>query len=195
MKNLVSLWPNLFHIIEIAKVGGYSLSVHFGEDYKNGYDDYQAIKSFCEGFFENFVTDGHLKVEIVRPKCYEVVSNCETLADISKRIEKAILSQRPDLKFCTPGNELLKTATSRLNLSLRQVENVKQTAATIAQMDKGSKKILVYHIAEAVICSHKDEDACYDAEPVSFGGMIEIRTGEIDKEHIKYAINYLNKLL
>ena len=64
MKNLVGLWVNLFRGIEIAKTGGHSISIHFGVDYKNGFDDYDYIKIFCKDWFSNFVSNGDIKIEI-----------------------------------------------------------------------------------------------------------------------------------
>jgi len=196
MKNIIGLWCNLFRAIEIAKTGEYSVSIHFAEDYKNGFDDYRSIKSFCKGWFDNFVSDGDIKIEIVKPQSYEQKGKCETLEDISTRVEKSLQFQKPELKLCDSSEILLKTATQRLDLSLSQVEKIKQIAVTIAQMDF-SKTIQAQHIAESIQYSYVYNDTGYNAESESkmFGDMIQIKLGEIDSDTIKSAIEYLNGLL
>jgi hypothetical protein len=196
MKNLVGLWCNLFRAIEIAKTGGHSISIHFDKEYKNGFDDYLSIKTFCKGWFDNFVSDGDMKVEIVKPQSYERKGNWETLECISNRIEKSLQFQTPELKLCDSSEILLKTATQRLDLSLSQVEKIKEIATTIARMDF-SKTVQVVHIAESIQYSFIYNDISYNAESKSkmFGDMIQIRLGEIDESLIKSAINYLNGLL
>jgi len=196
MTNIVGLWCNLFRAIEIAKIGGYSISVHFDQDYKNGFDDYKSIKSFCKGWFDNFVSDGDMKIEIVKPQSYERKGKWETLEDISTRIERSLQFQKPELKLCDASEALLKTAIERLDLSLSQVEKIKKIAVTIAQMDL-SKTTQVQHIAESIQYSFVYNDTGYNAESKSkmFGDMIQIKLGEIDSDTIKSAIDYLNRLL
>jgi plasmid rolling circle replication initiator protein Rep len=120
MKNLVGLWCNLFRGIEIAKTGNYSVSVYFDQEYKNGFDDYKSIKDFCKGWFENFVSDGDIKIEITKPYSYEQKGKWETLEDISARIEKTLKFPKPELKLCDTCETLLKTLIYRLDLSLLQ---------------------------------------------------------------------------
>ena len=196
MTNIIGLWCNLFRAVEIAKTGGYSVSIHFDQEYKNGFDDYKIIKDFCKGWFDNFVSDGDLKIEIVKPHSYERKGKWETLEDISARIEKSLQFQKPELKLCDASESLLKTATQRLDLSLSQVEKIKQVAITIAQMDL-SKTIQAQHIDESIQYSFVYNDTGYNAESKSkmFGDMIQIKLGEIDSDTIKSAIEYLNRLL
>lgn len=196
MTNLIGLWCNLFRAIEIAKTGGYSISIHFDQDYKNGFDDYKSIKLFCKSWFDNFVSNGDIKVEIVKPQSYEQKNKFETLEDISVRVEKSLQFQKPELKLCNASEALLKTATQKLDLSLQQVEKIKQIAVTIAQMDF-SKTIQAQHIAESIHYSFIFNDTGYNAESESkmFGDMIQIKLGEIDSDTIKSAIEYLNGLL
>ena len=196
MTNLVGLWCSLFRAIEIAKTGCYSISIHFDQEYKNGFDDYLSIKTFCKGWFDNFVSDGDMKIEIVKPQSYDRKGKWETLEDISTRVEKSLQFQEPEIKLCDSSEILLKTATQRLNLSLSQVEKIKQIAITIAQMDF-SKTIQVQHIAESIQYSFIYNDTGYNAESESkmFGNMIQIKLGEIDSDTIKSAIDYLKGLL
>lgn len=196
MRNIIGLWRDLFRAIEVAKTGGHSVSIHFDPIYKNGFDDYNSIKSFCEGWFGNFVPDGDIKVEITMPLSYTQKGNCETLRDISLRIEKSLLSPKPKADLCRNSEALLEVACRRLELSFSQFERVKQIAATIARMDL-SKTIQVQHIAEAIQYSFVDNDAVCNAESESkiFGGMIQVKMGEIDGDAIRAAIDYLNGLL
>ena len=196
MTNLVGLWCNLFRAIEIAKTGGYSISIYFDQEYKNGFNDYLSIKTFCKGWFDNFVSDGDMKIEIAKPPSYEIKCKWETLEDISNRIERSLQFQVPDLNLCDSSEILLKTATQKLDLSLSQVEKIKQIAITIAQMDL-SKTIQAQHIAESIQYSFVYNDPGYNAESKSkmFGEMIQIKLGEIDSDIIKSAIDYLNGLL
>ncbi|MBN2617222.1 MAG: hypothetical protein JXR64_02795 [Spirochaetales bacterium] len=196
MTNLVGLWCNLFRAIEIAKIGGYSISVYFDGEYKNGFDDYLSIKTFCKGWFNDFVSDGDIKIEIIKPRSYEINGKWETLECISNRIEKSLQFQTPELKLHDYSEVLLKTATQKLDLSLSQVEKIKQIAITIAQMDF-SKTVQAQHVAESIQYSFIHNDTRYNAESKSkmFGDMIQIKLGKIDKRPIKSAINYLNTLL
>lgn len=196
MTNIVSLWCNLFRAIEIAKTGGYSISIHFDQDYKNGFDDYKSIKSFCKGWFDDFVSDGDMKIKIVKPQSYDRKGKLETLEDISTRVEKYLQFQEPEIKLHTSSEYLLKTATQKLDLSLLQVEKIKQIAVTIAQMDF-SKTVKLQHIAESIQYSFVYNDIGYNAESEykMFGDMIQIKLGEIDSDIIKSAIEYLNGLL
>ena len=132
----------------------------------------------------------------MKPQSYEQKGKYETLEDISLRIEKSLQFSKPELNLCSASETLLKTATQRLDLSLSQVEKIKQIAITIAQMDF-SKTIQAQHIAESIQYSYIYNDAGYNAESESkrFGDMIQIKLGEIDSDTIKSAINYLNGLL
>lgn len=196
MTNIVSLWYNLFRAIEIAKTGGYSISIHFDQDYKNGFDDYKSIKSFCKGWFDDFVSDGDMKIKIVKPQSYDRKGKWETLEDISTRVEKSLQFQEPEIKLCDSSEYLLKTAAQKLDLSLLQFEKIKQIAVTIAQMDF-SKTIQAQHIAESIQYSFVYNDIGYNAESESkmFGDMIQIKLGEIDSDIIDSAIEYLNGLI
>lgn len=195
MKNLVGIWCNLFRAIEIAKTGGHSISIHFAKDYKQGFDDYLSIKNFCKGWFDNFVSDGDMKVELVKPKIYNNGEGHETLDGISKRVEETLNFKVIDTNLKPVSESLLNTATQKLDLSLSQVEKIKEIALTIAQMDF-SKSIEAQHIAEAIqyFCIGDD---LYNAESksISFGDKIRIGIGNIDSDSINSAIDYLNGLL
>jgi hypothetical protein len=196
MENLVGQYSGLFRGIEIAKTGGYSISVYFDKEYKNCFDDYKTIKLFCKGWFDNFVSDGDMKIEMVKPQSYERKGQIQTLENISNRIEKSLQFLKPELKLGDSSELLLKIATQRLDLSLTQVEKIKQIAITIAQMDL-SETIKMIHIAESIQYSYVPYDNNYilDSESKMFGDMIQVKLGDIDPDTIQSAIKYLQGLL
>lgn len=193
MKNLIGLWIGLFRALEIAKIGGYSVSVHLTKDYREGFEDYQAIKDFCKGWFENFKSEGDINVEISKPDNYEVERRFETLSDISKRIESSWKFERPEITLCSSSQSLLKTACDRLGLSLKQIEKIKSVSATIAQ-GALSDRIRIEHVAESIQYSfiHADSGYCAESESKKFGEMITIKLGKVNKEDTQAAIAYLN---
>lgn len=195
MSNISGLWCNLFRAIEIAKIGNYSISVYFDDKYQKGFEDYRYIKTFCKGWFDNFVDDGDIKVLIRKPENL----NCEafdSIEVIQKRIEKSLKHNVIENSFSPGAEMLIKCAVEKINLSLLQVEKIKQIAHTIAQIDL-FKTIEAYHAAESIQYSYIDADIIYNAESgsIHFGDMINIKLGFIDKESIKSAIEYLNNLL
>ena len=196
MKNIIGLFVALSRAIEIAKLGNHTVSVCFDDDYKEGFDDYESIKNFYSGWFDSFVENGDIKIELFKPQDYEQNRQCETIIDIQKRIDKALLHKKPEIKLCNASQQLLKTAIGRIGLSLSQVEKIKEVAQTIAQLDL-SDKIMAWHIAEAIQYSYNfDDDKKLNAEKKSivFGGMIEVRMCFIDNETINAAIEYLQKM-
>jgi hypothetical protein len=197
MKNIISLWRNLFRAIEIAKVGNYSISVYFDSDYKNGFDDYESIKNFCKGWFNNFVSDGDIKIELSKPYDYVTYINTDTLESISNRVLNTLNFKKPEIILCDVSKELLKTSTRRNDFSLRQVENIKEISATIAHIEL-SETIRVEHVAEAIQYVHNMPNDDYlnaEAKTKVFGNIISIKLGEIDTHCINEAISYLQGLL
>ena len=195
MKNLTCLWSNLFRAIEIAKTGGYSVSVHFDKEYKSGFEDYNSVKLFCKGWFDNFVSEGDIKIDFVKPYSYERLGICETLEDISVRVEKSIKFPKPELKLFGASETLLKTAMQRMDFSLAQCEKIKLIASTIAQMSF-SEMIKPEHTAESIQYQFVNESCYYSAEAKSivFGDMIQIKAGKIERAAIESAVKYLNNL-
>lgn len=202
MTNLVPLFPNLFRALEIAKVGGFFVSVYLVDtDYSSGFDDYKTIKAFCKGWFDCFSQNDSesIKVCICKPNNYTPTlfseNNNETIETISKRIKKAIQFERPVLDLSNGGDTLLKNATRILDLSLSQVEKIKRIAITIAQMDS-SAVTKPEHIAEAINYIHINEKAIpATSKFICFGSKIKIKKGYIEKETIEKAIEFLNGLL
>lgn len=190
-KNLVGLWSTLFRSIEIAKTGGYTISVFFDKNYKGGFDDYQEIKKFCSGWFDSFMPEGDLRVEIIKPKNYLTNIKYETKEDIEKRIQAARSFSKPKIILGETSETLLKVAINRLGLSLKQVERIKEISTTIAQVDY-SKEIKTEHVAEAIQYSIiPDEVICAESKSINFGDMISIKLGDIDSKYVQRAIEYL----
>ena len=196
IENLTGLWCGLFRVLEIAKTGGYSVTVHLAKDYKEGFEDYQVIKDFCRGWFEDFKSEGDINVEILKPYDYESGGRAETLINISERVKNALQFKKPEILLCSASQSLLKTACNRLGLSLKQIKKIKRIGATIAQMAL-SDRIKVEHIAESIQYSFIPGDYGYLAESKSkkFGEMVTVKVGEADKEDILSAIDYLSALL
>ena len=195
MKNITSVWPNLFRAIEIAKIGGYSVSVHFQPDYKAGFEDYRYIKDFCRGWFEKFVEDGDIKVELIQPNNYTKGWQSESLADISIRVKTGLANSLPCSKLSESGESLLKNAARVLSLSLYQIEKIRLISLTIARADN-SKNIEPQHVAEALQYSYLSPDTINaEVKTRNFGDNIKIKLGDIDKEDIQNAIEYLTSKL
>ena len=197
MQNLIPLYPNLFRVIEIAKLGNHSISILFNPDYFQGFDDYVSIKTFCLGFFENFVPDGEIKFELYKPVSYTHYprKGQDTLPDIANRIQRALQVPCPPIELDSPSFQLLNVAITRLGLSLKQVDTIKALAATIARLELESK-INAAHIGEAIqYCFLYDATYLHaETRSISFGNSITIQCGPIDPICIANAIAYLNSL-
>jgi len=133
MTNLIGVWPSVFRAIEIAKTGNHSVSIHFDSEYVTGIEDYHLLVKFCNGWFNNFVQNGDIKIELHRTKniCNPRV-NCEKIEDIESRIEKAANFTAPEKTLCEESTSLLKIAFERLELSISDIECIKNVASTIA---------------------------------------------------------------
>lgn len=190
MKNLISLWVNVSRAYEIALLGNYSIQVVFDKSYKEGFEDYQAIKEF---FNEVPFKIGGLQVEITKPD-YQQDQRSETKADILARVTTAKKRPMPTVFKSSGCEHLLRVASERLSLSLPKIESIKSVAAVIAQLS-GSKEIAVEHIAEAVhYHSYDGEGILAESQSLKFGGII-IPLTEQSELDIKAAIEHLQALL
>lgn len=191
-KNLVGLWVNLSRAYEIALLGNYSIQVAFDKEYKQGFEDYEQIKLFYKGV--DFVKDGDLIVEIYKPE-YNDKINYETRSDIISRVNS--VRQMPIPKHFSSGacDSLLKTATERLDFSLKTTEKVKKISSTIAQLAK-SETIRPEHVAEAIQynTSYADDICNAESKSIFFGKGIEIALHELDHSDIQNAVEYLKSL-
>ena len=205
LNNLTGIWPNLARVYEIAKLGGFSITVTYEKngDYPQVNTDYQSIKIFYNR--GNFEKDGDLWIGLVKPRTYDLKGNYETLDDIHARVEKAKKHPLPKSVFDAYSEELLKTAIQRLNFSIKDVEIIHKVAPVIAQLDLDSK-IQAHHVAEAIQYRikfyHDDELIVADNSVLYFGKYIAIDKAGLDycyigdeKRNIRKAIYYLKKLL
>jgi len=199
MINLTGVFPNLSRAYEIALLGGYSITVTYSSDlsdYPQANEDYQIIKKF---FYDvPFVADGDIWIEIANPKDYNRGKYSETLADIHLRVRKAEKNAEPNPEYCEAGNEILKNAVNRLNLSLKDVEIIQKVSLTCAKLD-GETEIQAHHVAEAIHYRIKEnwDHLVINAESdaIQFGSKITIKRGEIDYKNVEKAINYLKEML
>jgi len=194
--NFVDLYPNLFRAIEIAKTGNFTISAYFSDDYIEGFEDYTAIKDYCKGFFDDFVVDGDLKIEICKPQSKIYKKKCDTLDDIKNRIENYNLNKSPNIILDDTPNRLLETAINRCNLSFKQIETIKNISAAIAKTENSIIK--VHHVAEAIqYVAFLDYDKLINAEnkTISFSENITIKLSYINEIDVKNAIEYLQTLL
>lgn len=196
-KNLVGLWGNLSRMYEVAKLGGFSLRVVYLKEYLEGNDDYNQIKSFYSDV--KFSSEGDLVCEITKPYSYVQKRAFETLSNINDRVVKAASNVRPTAYQSDSCEALIKVVSTRLNLSLTDVEKIHAISSVIAQLD-GSDTIKCEHCAEAIMYLAKcnvDDMNCVEAENnvMNFGGNIKINVTEINTEHVEAAIEYLKTLL
>ena len=122
MKNLVGLWANLSRAYEIALLGDFKIQIVFDKEYKQGFEDYENIKSFYDEV--DFVKEGDLIVEIYKPDYNQKTEVFETKEDIKSRVEKALKNKKPDLFKNGSCDALLKTATDRLGSDLCKKEKM-----------------------------------------------------------------------
>lgn len=198
MINLPAAFCNLFRAIEIAKTGGFSVRVIFNTDYKTGLEDYQKVKEYCKGWFENFKGgDKALTVEMCKPELGEYKYG-ETLQDIENRIDKSLLFPLPEPEFNTASESLLKVACTRLDISLKGVDLIREVARIIARMSF-SKEIKIEHVAEAIQLSKEanygDSYVLAETPQTIFDNKIFIVNTDIDSDVIKKAIEHLQSRL
>ena len=198
--NIISCWVNLSRAYEIAKLGGLKIKIVFEKDYKNGFDDYQLIKAFYGP--EIFSSTGEMVVEITPPQLSDMYPKraTETRKDLRIRIEQGRMKLK-SYKFASESCEtLLRTAVNRLNLSLSDIEIVKEIAAVIAQLDKGGD-IHTDHLAEAIqyrsyFYRGETESYCIaENKSLQFGTGINISLCDLDNIDIQNAIDYLSDLI
>lgn len=193
MKNLVGLWVNLSRAYEIALLGNFKIQIVFDKEYKQGFEDYENIKSFYDQV--DFVKEGDLIVEIYKPDYNQKTEIFETKEDIKSRVEKALKNKKPDLFKNGSCDALLKTATDRLGFTLQKREKVIEISKIIAQLDN-SITIEPQHIAEAIHYNCDDYTQCNaETKSISFGDGIQIALYNLDYTDIENAINYLSGLI
>lgn len=194
---MIEKFPGLFRALEIAKLGDLSVSISIPTEYETGIEDYNSIKQFCKGWFDNFVVDGDIKIGISKP--IDRKGNfVETLEEKSNRIAKAKLNVRPDILLCAACQSLLDTATRCMKFSLSRVEAIKNVAFIIARLEN-SQTIKPEHIGESIQYAIRRPDwkceISAEDQSISFGEKITIQPGHIEHKAIEDAIEFLKRLL
>ncbi|MEY3501745.1 MAG: Magnesium chelatase, subunit ChlI C-terminal [Bacteroidota bacterium] len=193
-KNLVGYWLNLARAYEIALLGNNTIQVVFNKDYKNGFHDYQLIKSFYKDV--SFVAEnGDIVVGITEPTLFSNIK-FETIDIIHNRVEKARVNSIPEtFNIKDDVDRLIKVYIERIGTPINRIDNIIKIASTIAQLGK-SATIKTEHVGEAIQYNTYYEDIIINAEKNSivFGKSIEIALTTIEDVDIDNAIEYLKKL-
>lgn len=192
-KNIIGLWANLSRAYEIALLGRFTIQIVFDKAYKQGFGDYEMIKSFYDDV--EFVKEGDLIVEIYKPDYDKKTEGFETKQDIKSRVENAPRYKKPELFKNSSCEALLKIATDRLNFTLLKREKTIEVSKTIAQLDN-STYIEPQHIAEAIQYSSYDYSQCNaESRCINFGDGIQVALHDLDRIDVESAIKYLSELI
>ena len=157
--DVIGMWTRVARAVEIAMLGGFALNIYLDEDdsviypYTNAKEDYELIKQFYAPVFTGFKRGGVMHVELCKPQMWPTTPKkrpCYVpLSALVDRVEKAKLNRDPSAVLCTAGYALLKTATDKLGLSVKQNNEVQIIARVIAKLE-ASESIQAQHVAEAV---------------------------------------------
>lgn len=192
MKTPIELWLNVSRAYEIALLGNFTMQIVFDKDYKQGFDDYETVKSFYNDV--KFVKDGDLISELYKPdyrgKAFK------TKADIHETVNVARKNPVPTKFKNSSCDTYLNVATDRLGLSLNQYNKIVEISKIIAQLE-GDNLIAVEHVAEAIqLVCRWDENMCNaESKSIKFGSGIEIALHELNSTDVENAIEYLTKLI
>lgn len=189
---LTGLYPNLARAYEIALLGGYSIEVFYNTiSYEEAPEDIALIMEYFSGV--EFKRGGNIRIEICKPKIEMNRNWYESIEHIKDRVENAVA--------CVPTfldnscSTLLKIATERLNLGLKQVLEIKERAEIIARLDMSSA-ICAAHIAESIQYSYRCDheisvNSVYDTlDKIQVVDLMDI----LDAENVTKILNYAKKL-
>ena len=190
---ITDLFINVFRAIKIAKAGGFSVTVIY--DYEKGASDYNLIKNYCKGWFDNWSDNGDIYVELrsigdtIGSYIFDTKENIDARINSTKDKEtKFVLSDG--------SKQLIKMGQNRLNLSLTQLDTINKIALVIAKLNNSDETDII-HFAEAIQYQSR-EDSYIIAETeqkyVTFGS-VQIKTVCPNEFDIKEAIDYLTSLL
>jgi hypothetical protein len=193
-KNVITgLFCNIFRAIEIAKAGNFSVTIVY--DYENGLSDYNLIKDYCKGWFDNWSDNGDIWVEMHKPTSFESIL-FDTKDIIDQRIYSA--NKTTTLKVSDASQSLLDTVKRKLNISISDFDNICKIALVIASLDKKNETDIV-HFAEAIQYRHYNKCDFFTiaetAQKVLKFGTIEIKHETTNETDINEAIAYLTSLL
>lgn len=153
-QNLVALSVNIARAYEIAKVGNHSLSIIPASNPDNDRQMNDNCKTLREFYKASDSLESDIVVELHNIPYSDIISSYnnrwETMEDITKRIEETMgLDITPTISLSGATGNLLKSATDKLCLSIRQVNQIINVSKTIALMSQ-SKEVKPEHIAEAI---------------------------------------------
>lgn len=193
-KNVITgLFYNIFRAIEIAKAGNLSVTIVY--DYENGLSDYNLIKDYCKGWFENWSDNGDIWVEMFAPPSFESIL-FDTKDIINQRINSA--NKTTTLKVSDATQSLLDTAKRRLDISISDFDTICKIALVIASLDNQNETDIA-QFAEAIQYKHHSKSEFFTiaetAQKVLKFGSIEIKHENTNESDVKEAIVYLTSLL
>lgn len=152
MINYIQLYPNLQRLYEVARVGQFRVHLFKSNDTKPA--DHTIVERFFhfdqDGAFETPLgyPNGMLYAEMTPPDFPYPIRSTETLVESNERIRKA-KTRIATHDLSTGALTLVKSAFTKLDLTLEQLETIMKTAEAIAQLDN-SPKVKIEHYAEAI---------------------------------------------
>lgn len=160
--NPIAISIQLARAVEIALLGGHSISVFANTDYAKANEDFIKARGEYSNLMDgcNFVKGGgNINLELVRPAFSDLINSKYEATD--KIVDRVLLARNnKGIKklICDSSTSLLKTAYERLGLGVKEIHNIVDVASTIARLDSSSK-IEPQHIAEAIQynCLDKEE--------------------------------------
>lgn len=151
--NPVAFSTNLARAVEIALLGNHRIYIKAHEEYINHIKDFAFIKAEYSSYMNGVTfidSPTEINIEIDKPDMDSLFHNrFEGQIEVVERVLKAKENKEPQLKLDNTSYNLLKNAYQRLNLSMRDIQDIISVAATIARLDY-RVKIDTVHVAEAI---------------------------------------------
>mgnify|MGYP003496018954 CR=1 FL=1 len=143
---ITGYWPNMARAYEIALVSGLTISLHYDKEvYPKADKDIDLIKQYYGSVV--FVDNGDIMVHLCKPD-YNNPMPGEDIFAIYTRYLNYLIPPEP-MPMSDGANELLNTATNRLDFSLPERNACILAAKSCAIMDN-DKLIKPEHMAEAI---------------------------------------------
>ena len=159
--DVIGMWTRVARAVEIAMLGGFTISVCLDSDDSEIYpmatakEDYELIKKFYAPVFTGFKREGFINIELCKHQIPPTAAKKRPAYaprphyGLVDRVEKAKLNADPSVVLCAAGYALLKTATSKLSLSGSRNNDIQVLSRVIAKLE-GFESIQAQHVAEAV---------------------------------------------
>lgn len=143
---ITGYWPNMARAYEIALVSGLTISLHYDNElYPKGQKDIELIKQYYGGVI--FVDSGDIMVHLCKPDYNNPIPGEDIFVIYTRYLNYSI--QPEPISMDSSANELLNTATNRLDFSLSERNSCIMAAKSCAIID-GSDTIKAVHMAEAI---------------------------------------------